>query len=192
MASQHSDLVPESPGGAIHPWAIALVLTGLLIRIGLAFISWGSNDATTWQIFGRNILNHGILWLYHNNKDFNHPPIPGYVAAGIYWVTTGANPPDIGARYIGFSFPFVFKMFDVAADAVTCLLLWKILQLRQGIRFASIAVCLFAWSPCSILLTGHHCNTDPIYVMLCLLCVWLVEDRGFDFLGGLAWPRRLM
>ena len=181
----HSD--PIRPDSRAPIGLIVLILLGLLIRILLAFISWGSNDATTWQLFGKNILDHGILWLYHNNRDFNHPPLPGYFAAGVYWVThLGANPPDLNARYMGFSFPFVFKMFDVAADALTCRLLWKILLPRRGAIFAAGAACLFAWSPDSILLTGHHCNTDPIYVMLCLLCVYLVEDRGRDFLGGLA------
>ena len=176
--------LPREQSDPLPKWGLAVIALGFVARFVLAYISWGSNDASTWQDFGRHIAERGILWVYHNNKDFNHPPLPGYWGDFVYRMTGPVVPID--ARHLGFTFPFLFKLPDILADAVTCWLLWKILSPRRGATFAVTCAALFALSPNSILLTSHHCNTDPIYIMLILLTLWLIEDRGRDFWGGLA------
>ncbi len=45
---------------------------------------------------------------------------------------------------------------------------------------------MYAWSLDAILVSGYHCNTDPIYAFFCLLCVYLLQDKHRSFLAGLA------
>src|SRR5581483_694239 len=159
----------------------------MLARVGLAYISWGSSDTSLFRKYSREISEHGLLWEYHFDKGFNHPPLPGYYIELIYRLTEHTTSDDRSLRQMGFrTFPFVFKMPDVAADAIICWLLYKILLPRRGARFAAIAAVCYAWSPVSILITGHECNTDPIYILLMLLSLWLIEDRAMDFTAGLV------
>jgi hypothetical protein len=168
-------------------WAIALIVLGLIVRVALAYVSWGSSDASIFLKYAREVHENGLLWTYHHDKGFNHPPLPGYYIELIYRITNpvGMEHPEL--RRMGFgTFPFIFKMPDVVADAVICWLLYKILRPRRGASFAAITAVCFAWSLDSVLLTGHECNTDPIYLMFMLLGLWLIEDRQSDFFGGVA------
>ncbi len=56
----------------------------------------------------------------------------------------------------------------------------------RGPRRALGAAALYAWCLDAILVSGYHCNTDPVYAFLCLLCVWLIADKGWHFRGGLV------
>jgi hypothetical protein len=98
----------------------------------------------------------------------------------------GSAPAPPGERKLGITFPFVFKQIDLLADVIVCWLLWKLLRPRFGPTVAAGAAVLYAWSLNSILTTAHHCNTDPVYAMFCLLAVYLIEDRQRDFWGGVA------
>src|SRR5262249_36124991 len=146
------------------------------------------DDATTWQEFGRQIAHRGLMQMYPADRQFNHPPLPGLWATLVYRITHGdADVPDVKQqRKLGLTFPFVFKSIDFVADVIVCFLLWKILRPRYGPGFAALSVVLFAWCIDSILMTSHHGNDDPVYAMLCLLAVYLIEDRGHDFWGGVA------
>ncbi len=84
------------------------------------------------------------------------------------------------SRASGLPFPVVFKLPSIIADALTCALLWRIS--RAGPWIAVI----FAWNLNATLISGHHCNTDSIYAMLCLASVYLISARGKDFFGGLV------
>lgn len=164
-----------------HFFAATTIVLALFGRLVLAYFSWGTSDATIWQGYGRHAARDGVLHLFEHEPNFNHPPLMGYFCQFVYRAThIGDQPDDPAARRLGITFPFVFKLFDIAADAVTCWLLWRMF------RPSMTAAALFAWSPVSLLITGHHCNTDPIYSMLCLLSVYLIENRGRDFAGGIA------
>ena len=45
---------------------------------------------------------------------------------------------------------------------------------------------MYAWSLDAILVSGYHCNTDPIYAFFCLLCAYLLQNKRCHFLAGLA------
>ena len=162
----------------------------MIARVVVAYVTWGSHDATQFQEFGRTVarFSTGIIYLYRVDGMYNHPPALGYVCAAVFRLTHASlDEPDVKSqRRPGMTFPFVFKQTDLMADVITCWLLWKILNPRFGAKWATLAMVLFAWSPTSILLTGYQCNDDPVYAMLCLLAVYLIEDRGRDFWGGLA------
>jgi hypothetical protein len=169
-------------------WGVPIVALALILRVALVYISWGSNDATIWEKLGWEIANVGLLKTYPIDRDFNHPPLPGCWAGIAYRLTheRGSAPAPPNERKPGLTFPFVFKQINLLADVVVCWLLWKILRPRFGSTVAAGAAVLYAWSLDSILMTAHHCNTDPVYAMFCLLAVYLIEDRRRDFWGGVA------
>jgi hypothetical protein len=70
---------------------------------------------------------------------------------------------------------------------MTAWLLWRIARGRglSPTGAAGIAAA-WAWSPCAILVTGYHCNTDPIFAFFCLLSVYLLQDLRKPFAGGAA------
>jgi len=81
-------------------------------------------------------------------------------------------------------FAFVFKLPMIAADGVTCWLLWRIGRERSA-RLGAALSAGFALLPISILITAHHCNTEPLYVMLSLAAVYLLQ-LGRPLSAGLA------
>ncbi len=178
----------KSQGRGILICVVPLVILAMMARVGIAYISWGSQDATQFQEFGKKVAQHGIMHLYRVDVMYNHPPALGYFCAFVYRLTHGRlDQPDIkSARHLGLTFPFVFKGINLLADIIVCWLLWKIARPQFGQFVAAATVVLFAWSPDSLLMTGFHGNDDPVYAMLCLLAIYLIEDRGRDFWGGVA------
>src|SRR3954447_22396265 len=53
---------------------LALVPLGILARLTLSAISWGSNDAATWLRCGEEVARHGPLRIYAMDGEYNHPP----------------------------------------------------------------------------------------------------------------------
>jgi hypothetical protein len=146
---------------------------GLLLRVGLMLVSAGTNDAVSWRIFGRFIHDRGIVPLYESYPLFNHPPLMGYWAALSVAL----------ARRLGVDTIQVFRVAPLIGDGVTAFLLYRIWQTRSGC--GALAVGLYAVTLCSVLVTGHHTNTDPLCAALCLLAVdqW---QRRRSFSAGLA------
>jgi hypothetical protein len=169
-------------------WLIPLVMLSMLAREGIAYITWGSFDATQFQEFGRQVAMHGIVNLYRIDPMYNHPPALGCVCAIVYRITHDRldQPDTKSAHHVGWTFPFVFKQLNIVSDLIACGLIWKVLRPRAGPGGAALATVLFAWSPLSVVQTGYHGNDDHVYAMLCLLAVYLIEDRAKDFWGGVA------
>src|SRR3954466_9926031 len=130
----------DSSAGRALRWAIPLVILGMLAREGIAYITWGSWDATFFQEFGRLIALNGILDVYRTT-DFNHPPLMGYVMAIAYRLThSRLDVPDFGpVHHIGWTFPFVFKQLNIISDLLACWLIWKVLRPRFGANYAALA-----------------------------------------------------
>ncbi len=171
--------VPPKRPAPVHASPRALVVLiglGLLARVALAACSWGTNDATTFLRLGTEVSHWGLLTTYRKDYDLNHPPIPSYWAACVSRLTA-AHP---------LAFSFVFKLPVILADAAVPFMLWKVLLPWCGPRRALAVAALYAWCLDAILVSGYHCNTDPIYALLCLLCVWLMGDKGWCFWGGLT------
>ena len=148
---------------------------GLLFRVALAACSTGTNDTAAWERFGNEIAGDGLFATYINDPRFNHPPLAGYWA----FVATQL------ARHTGLSFSFAFKLPVIVADCGSAFLLYVIWR-RAGPAHAAAAFAVYAFNLDAILVSGYHCNTDPIYAFACLLSVWLIEDRRSDFWGGAA------
>src|SRR5688500_17019346 len=157
------DDAPASGRAAGTRHARARVAVALLLALGclrlsalfaLAKVTWGTNDADTWIQFGYYVNRDGILVQYAHSVGLNHPPFPIYWAVIVYrtaqtppwdWEAEWAKPPD---------FPFLFKFPAMLADCVTAWLLWKIWRPRAGPVVAAAVAAGFAWSLCSILVSG--------------------------------------
>jgi hypothetical protein len=162
-------------------WCV-LIIAAVLLRVVIAAVSTGTNDARLFWLFASEIRQFGIVPTYGIDGLFNHPPL---VAAWIKladWLATH-GPSPFGAFQ---AFTFIFKLPVISADALGAWLIWKIWQPRVGTARAAAIAAATAWSLCSILISGFHCNTDPMYAVLCLAVVYFMEERKAFFLAGLA------
>ena len=154
----------------------ALGSLGFGLRVALALFSFGSNDIRTWNIFALLIDQVGVSCsLYEHVRQFNHPPLMGYLASGTLRIS----------QAFGIPFALAFKLPMICADVLATFLLWKIWKRRCGLPFAGLAVAAFGGSMVSILVSSFHGNTDSLSAFLCLLCAYFIESR-LPFAGGLA------
>ena len=173
-------------------WTVAA--TGLAARLLLAALSIGTNDALTFAEFGKEVRMFGVVGTYRADPWFNHPPLVGWWA-GLLIRLLGAPNAPLWVAFpfkVNWAFSFLFKLPVMAADAVGVWLLWRRWSRVEAAdpgkaRLVPVAIAAgFAWSLGSILIGAFHANTDPAYAMLCLLSVWLMEDRRAFFWSGLA------
>lgn len=165
-----------------------LLAAGLLIRLALAAVSIGTNDALTFGEFGKEVRLFGVLGTYRVDPWFNHPPLVGCWAAVVLKLIGAPElrPWAAFSQDVNWAFSFIFKLPVIAADGLGCWLLWMRWRPHLGAGRAAAIAAAFSWSLVSILVSGFHGNTDPVYVALALAAVWLMEDRRAFFWSGLA------
>ena len=163
-------------------WAAIIIGAAILLRLALAAMSIGTNDAVTFFGFAEEIARIGVIETYRTHLLFNHPPAIGIWAAAALRIARGL-PQPFGLLP---AFCFIFKIPAIAADALAAWLLWKRWRPELGPARAAVVAALFAWSLDAILVSAFHCNTDSIYASLCLLAVYLMEDRRLPFWAGVA------
>jgi hypothetical protein len=186
-----SDPPPEASRG--RGWLLALIAGGILMRIILAAISWGANDANLFGEFGFFITRDGLMATYRGDPLLNHPPIPAYWCE-IAWRLTVHFVSEDGRLYSddnnwntpGPWFSAVFKIPVLLAECATIWLLYRLWKEREGARRGLAVAAMYAWCLDAILVSGYHCNTDPIYAFLCLLSVYLAQDKRLHFWAGVA------
>jgi hypothetical protein len=168
--------------------AFVLVALALLARVALSAVSVGTNDALTFAEFGKDVRLFGLFGAYANNPYLNHPPLVALWAAAVVRMTGAPVLPYLVAFTIkaDWAFAFVFRLPVIAADALACGLLYARWRGRLGRPRAAALAAAFAWAPGAFLVSAYHANTDPLYSALCLLAVWLLEERGAFVWGGLA------
>lgn len=152
----------------------AIMLAGIGLRVVLALVSRGTNDIVSWEVFGHQIAEHGLLWMYGNVPLWNHPPLMGYMAEGLCAL----------APALGWAFPPTFKLVPIAADALSALLIFHVWWARTSdYRTARRALLWFTFSLNALLVSGYHGNTDPIVGALVLAACVAVERRHY-LVGG--------
>ncbi len=150
------------------------IVTGIVVRMVIAAISVGSNDAVIWEAIAQSIRDEGFLQTYRATPMMNHPPIPPL------WAVASL------AMGGGTWFSFLMKLPGIASDAAACVLAARIWSERGDSRRAHLAAMAIALNPVAILVSGYHCNTDNVYAWLSLLAAWLLSGRKRFFYGGLA------
>ena len=193
------ETVQSSSTARIRALLVAAIVTGLALRFVLAAITWGTNDANTFGQFGFYITRDGLISTYRGDSWLNHPPIPAYWCEAAWRLTmplrTAWDPASgdsvLLASHIrqdtpGQWFSAVFKLPSLLADCAAAWLLYRLWRRRAGETRALAVAAMYAWSLVAILVSGYHCNTDPIYAWLVLLCADLLQARNASFLAGLA------
>ncbi|MBI5882277.1 MAG: DUF2029 domain-containing protein [Elusimicrobia bacterium] len=170
---------PLSASVSRHRFFWALIAVGFLSRLLLAAISLGSNDILSWYYFGGSIASHGVGAAYETLNTrallFNYPPLTGYFAQGVYLLAGGQMR----------LFALFFKLPGIAAEAAGAYLLYRHVLGRLGPLEASKRAAAFSLSLVSILISGYHGNTDPIYCFFAFASVVFWEDER-PFLSGLS------
>src|SRR4051812_9506465 len=166
---QHAEPLPLMPRHDRAGLVWLVIALGILARLIISAISIGSDDIQIWERFGRGIADKGLLALYHSDPDFNHPPLPAYWAAIAF----------IATRHAPAAFPFVFRLAGIAADILSCAVLYRIASRRAGGQRSITLPLAMAWSPCAILISAHHGSTDSIYAAFALLAAWCAAQGSF-------------
>lgn len=164
----------DNRGSAVDMVLVWSIIAGTLLRLGIAAISFGANDAVLWQQFGASVAEVGLLESYRTQPLLNHPPLM------VIWsrVALATGP--------GQRFSFLMKLPAIAADAAACLLLARIWVKRGDPRRARLAALAMALNPVAVLVSAYHCNTDNVYAYFSLLAMYLITERSRFFLAGLS------
>ncbi len=157
---------------------LAVALPVLLLKLWIAARTYGTNDIGHWGDFTAAVRSKGPVGIYgvrFERSFYNHPPLMGYVL----WFVNGIQ--DVGIPY-----RFTIRAFSSLADVGSALVLFALLQRRRGVVEASVAGILIAASPLLFVVSGFHGNTDPDFVFLTLLAVYLLVDRRLPAWSGAA------
>lgn len=157
--------------------ALAIGALGMALRCLLAAASTGTNDIITWEAFAHHADREGVLWMYGNLPGWNHPPLTGYLAAGLLRFSI----------FTGLRFPVAFKLVPMAADALCLVLLWTIWRRCSSRPVAPLAaVAIFSFSPDAILVSAYHGNNDPLVGLFILAACYFIEEKGRFVWAGVA------
>jgi uncharacterized membrane protein len=155
-----------------------IVIVATAVKLVIAATTYGQNDVNGWLHFAAGVARAGPVGIYKLDfpgRLYNHPPLVGYLLAVV----------DLAVRR-GMSFPFAIRLPAILADAVTTFLILELLRKRRALGISFAAAASVALSPVLLVISGFHGNNDPVFVMFCLLSVYLLVDRQAPVLAGLA------
>lgn len=155
---------------------IALLL--LALKMVVAARTYGTNDIRHWTNFVNGVASRGPVGVYgiaFDRSFYNHPPLIGYFLQFV----------DLGRQH-GFSIGFTIRSVASLADVGSALLMYELLRRRRSLSEATWAAALVAVSPVLFIISGFHGNTDPIFVMLALLALYLLADRDKPLAAGVS------
>jgi hypothetical protein len=158
-----------------------IVVLGVVLRMVLLLVTLGSNDIVQWQKFGRHIAARGVLAEYQKIVGFNHPPLIGLWAGAAFSIS----------RHTVIPFHVTFKLLPLAADILGLWLIYALAKKHGGELQGWRAAAVFSTSLVSIVITGHHGNTDSACAVLTLAAVALMADGRRPFVAGLAFAAAL-
>ena len=152
---------------------IAAALIALLLKLAIAFNTFGTNDVVTFYQFGKALNENGLEWTYRHSISFNHPPLTAYYLRTIYQLD---HQPFF--RENGIAFPFLLRLPGILADLVVIFALLSFARQDRQFFLPMWALLLFALSPVSVMVSGFHGNTDSVMVMfLVLASLFLVRAK---------------
>jgi hypothetical protein len=140
----------------------------LVLKLAIAFNTFGSSDAVIFFTFAKSLSADGMEWTYRHSLLFNHPPLIAHFLQLIF--SLDQNP---AFRSGGFTFPVLLRIPGIVADFVVLLVLLRIRAKQAGTSIPTWALALFALSPVSLMVSGFHGNTDPVMVMFLVLAAYM-------------------
>lgn len=167
---------------------ITLAFAAFTVKAAMAYLTYGTNDVSTWQQDLIVYHEQGSTALY---RDGVLPRLPDGTAAPRQ---VFSHPPSminvlrlwgVLAEESHLPLQFWMRLFCALADAGSLIVLWRMTKELPALRLRPATVMLVAISPISILVSGFHGNTDPIMVFFLLLCVYWLETHRSDVVAGL-------
>jgi hypothetical protein len=152
----------------LSPRVFVLLLLGLATAAKAlwAMNSLGTCDVMIFAGFANAMLKMGLASLYQRAAMFNHTPFTGWLVKEIY----------VASGHDALRFATMLRLACILADIALVLGLLRVRKLTGKPPWW--ALCLFAASPVSIMVSGFHGNIDPIMVMfLFLAAVAVLQDR---------------
>jgi 4-amino-4-deoxy-L-arabinose transferase-like glycosyltransferase len=151
--------------------AVALAgLVALVFKLAIAANTFGTDDVHSFIGFAKAIREFGPVGIYGQDISpllYNHGPLTSWLLMAINGLV------DLGLGDV----PFWLRVPASLADSVTALAVFELVRLRRSVREAGIAAILLVLSPVLIVISGFHGNTDPVFVMFCLVSVYLLVVR---------------
>jgi hypothetical protein len=155
---------------------VLAALCALVAKIAIAYNTYGTNDAMTFEADIAKLQSAGAQELYRNGVE----PAPGHMQVFSH------SPPVIHGLLLlhrlethsGLPVRFWIRVCCALADMASLGLLWK-----MGIRSAG-ALLLTALAPASLMISGFHVNTDPLVACAVLGSAYLICSRRFVWAGA--------
>ncbi len=172
-----------------HILAKRLVLFGIglaiLLKLYLAATTTGTLDVAGYTDHLEKIRAFGGVGAYHVrgafNNPFNHPPFIIHLLKLLGFLS----------EVTGISFRFWLRLLPSLADIGSLIVVWMMQATRTSGRLGQGGLLMLALSPTSIIISGYHGNTDPIFIFFVLLAIYLLEARQRTLLAGLAFGMAL-
>jgi len=163
-----------------HPKVLilAVAVPVLLLKCWIAARTFGTKDIVHWGDFTDAVRSDGPVGIYgviFEKSFYNHPPLIGY----LLWFINGV-------QNVGIPFRFTIRALSALADVGSALVLFALLRPRRGVIEATFAGILVAASPLLFVVSGFHGNTDPDFVFLTVLALYLLVDGRMPVLAGAA------
>jgi 4-amino-4-deoxy-L-arabinose transferase-like glycosyltransferase len=165
-----------------HRTAVALAVAVVAVLAGelmFAATTYGTADVLIFSTFADTVRHDGPVHIYgleHAGLNvYNHPPLVGR------WLQLVNGATDLGAN-----FSFMIRLPSVLAHTGTVLLVYAILRRRVTGTVALASALLVAASPLLVIVSGFHGNNDTVVAACTILSVYLLVDRRWPVLAGLA------
>lgn len=160
--------VPVSVAG--NRRGLVLLAAGFAAALAMraAFLSAGgvNYDTASWQ-FVVGILERGGR-LYEETSRYNYSPL----WAGVLWVLARL------AGSAGLSLAQAVSIFELAVDAATAALIWRIAARRgSGGMSAGLAALLFFANPLSVMVSSYRIMFDGFGILFLLLALFFMERK---------------
>ena len=155
-------------------WETDTIVMGGIIRLLLATFTFGTNDVQLWIGFYETIKVAGPLGIYGQVPLFNHPPMISICL----WLTQWILPWFHG------NFPLLLRLPSALADLGTAILVYLLVSRFYDEGRARLSACLVALSPVSILISGFHGNTDPVFIFMLFLSAYCLLIKNHIFLSS--------
>jgi hypothetical protein len=153
---------------------LAAMFLAALAKLWLSLNTYGTNDITSWKRFADQIYPDGLFTIYATDDQFNHPP----AVAMALWLL------GRGVEAAGDWFPFFFRLPAILADTGSAYLVWKFALHYLPSRTRLFLVLVFALNPVSVMVSGFHGNTDPIFTFLILASAFILVYKSAPALAG--------
>ena len=143
---------------------IIAAVIALLLKVVIAFNTFGTNDAVEFYRFAAELKHDGLQQTYLQQPSFNHPPLVAHYITAIYDLDHRPF-----ARENGITFPLLLRLPGIVADFLVVGALLALRKREPRLRIPTWALFLLAISPVSLMVSGYHGNTDPVMVLFLVL-----------------------